>query len=95
VAALLLRLAGVSVADIAADYGVSAENIKPLWQEWVEDAGDENERELRRRLSASPAEAMAQVLETLERERGSVCQYLLDAGVSPEDIESARRRLRG
>jgi hypothetical protein len=38
---------------------------------------------------------MAQVLETLERERGSVCQYLLDAGVSPEDIESARRRLRG
>jgi hypothetical protein len=85
VAALLLRLAGVSVADIAADYGLSAENIKPLWQVWVEDAGDENERELRRRLSASPAEAMAQVLETLERERGSVRQYLLDAGASEKD----------
>ncbi len=81
VAALLLRLAGVPVADIAADYGLSAENIKPLWQEWVEDAGDENERELRRRLSASPADAMAQVLETLEREHGSVEAYLLDAGV--------------
>lgn len=94
-AALLLRLAGVSVADIAADYGLSAENIKPLWQQWVEDAGDEGERELRRRLSASPADAMAQVLETLEREQGSVEAYLLDAGVSPEDVESARRRLRG
>ena len=94
VAALLLRLAGVSVADIAADYGLSAENIKPLWQIWVEDAGDENERELRRRLSASPAEAMAQVLETLERERGSVRQYLLDAGASDKDLDHVVARLR-
>ncbi len=94
VAALLLRLVGVSVSDIAADYGLSAENIKPLWQVWVEDAGDENERELRRRLSASPAEAMAQVLETLERERGSVRQYLLDAGASDEDLDHVVARLR-
>ena len=94
VAALLLRLAGVSVADIAADYGLSAENIKPLWQVWVEDAGDENERELRRRLSASPAEAMAQVLETLERERGSVRQYLLDAGASEQELDDVIARLR-
>lgn len=94
VAALLLRLAGVSVADIAADYGLSAENIKPLWQIWVEDAGDENERELRRRLSASPAEAMAQVLETLERERGSVRRYLLDAGASVKELDHVVARLR-
>jgi len=94
VAALLLRLAGVSVTDIAADYGLSAENIKPLWQVWVEDAGDENERELRRRLSASPAEAMAQVLETLERERGSVRQYLLDAGASEQELDDVIARLR-
>jgi hypothetical protein len=94
VAALLLRLAGVPVADIAADYGLSAENIKPLWQEWVDDAGDENERELRRRLSASPADAMAQVLVTLEREHGSVRGYLLDAGVSEDDLDRASARLR-
>jgi len=93
-AALLLRLAGVPVADIAADYGLSADNIKPLWQQWVEDAGDENERELRRRLSASPSEAMVQVLETLERERGSVRAYLLDAGVSEDDLDHALARLR-
>jgi protein-tyrosine phosphatase len=94
VAALLLRLAGVSIADIADDYGLSAENIKPLWQQWVEDAGDESERELRRRLSASPAEAMAQVLEALEREHGSVRRYLLKAGVSEDDLDHALARLR-
>ena len=93
VAALLLRLAGVSVADIAADYGLSAENIKPLWQQWVEDAGDDGERELRRRLSASPADAMAQVLETLECDHGNVRGYLLDAGVSEGDLERILERL--
>jgi protein-tyrosine phosphatase len=93
-AALLLRLAGVPVADIAADYGLSAENIKPLWQEWVDDAGDENEWELRRRLSASPADAMAQVLEKLERRHGSVRGYLLEAGVSEDDLDRASARLR-
>src|SRR5262249_5452591 len=56
VAALLLRLVGVPVADIADDYGLSAENIKPLWQQWVEDASDDAEREFRRRLSASPTD---------------------------------------
>jgi protein-tyrosine phosphatase len=94
VAALLLRLVGVPVADIAADYGLSADNIKPLWQEWVEDAGDENERELRRRLSASPSEAMVQVLDELERRYGHVRTYLLDAGVSEADLDHARARLR-
>ena len=94
VAALLLRLAGVPVADIAEDYGLSSENIKPLWQEWVEDAGDDTERELRRRLSASPSEAMVQVLETLEREHGGVRGYLVEAGVSEEDLELVSSRLR-
>ena len=94
VAALLLRLAGVPIADIATDYGLSAENIKPLWQQWVEDAGDESERELRRRLSASPEDAMRQVLETLEREHGSVRSYLSAAGVVENELDDARARLR-
>jgi protein-tyrosine phosphatase len=93
VAALLLRLCGVPVADIAVDYGLSAENIKPLWQQWVEDAGDEKERELRRRLSASPSAAMSQVLDTLERDHGSVETYLLDAGVSQAELELVRSRM--
>ena len=99
IAALLLRLAGVPVPDIADDYGLSAENIKPLWQQWVEDAGGETERELRRRFSASPAEAMVQVLEALERAHGSVEAYLRDAGVTQDELGSyvraCARRSRG
>ena len=87
--------AKVSEASLPhADYGLSAQNIKPLWQQWVEDAGDENERELRRRLSASPSEAMAQVLESLERDHGSVRSYLLDGGVPEDDLDNALARLR-
>jgi len=93
IAALLLRLARVGVDDIAADYGLSAENIRPLWQQWVDEAGDESERELRRRFSASPAEAMAQVLAELERKHGSVAGYLLDGGAAEEDLELVRARL--
>ncbi len=94
VAALLLRLAGVPVDEISADYGLSAENLRSSWGEWVDAAGDDSERELRRRLSASPAEAMAQVLEELERRHGSVRRYLLDAGVSEAELERAAARLR-
>jgi protein-tyrosine phosphatase len=93
ISALLLRLAGVPVADIAEDYGLSADNLRPSWSEWVADAGDDSERELRRRLSASPAEAMEQVLERLEHDHGSVRSYLLDAGVSEADLEWAASRL--
>jgi protein-tyrosine phosphatase len=94
VAAVLLRLVGVSIADIADDYGLSAEYLRPSWTVWVDEAGDEAERELRRRLSASPAEAMAQVLERLENEHGSVRGYLLEAGVAEGDLERVRARLR-
>jgi protein tyrosine/serine phosphatase len=94
VAALLLRVARVPTADIAADYGLSSENIKPLWQQWVDDAGDDAERELRRRLSASPADAMAQVLGALERDHGSVEAYLIHAGATQEALERARSRIR-
>lgn len=93
VAALLLRLLGVPVADIAADYSLSAENLRPSWTQWVDDAGDEQEREVRRRLVASPEEAMVEVLETLEREHGSVRAYLLSAGVAQEELELVRSRM--
>jgi len=85
----------VPISDIAADYGLSAEYLRPSWSKWVDDAGDDAERELRRRLSASPAEAMTQVLETLEREHGSARGYLLASGVPEADLERAVARLRG
>jgi protein-tyrosine phosphatase len=94
VAALLLRLAGVGIADIAADYGLSAEYLRPMLDGWIARAGDDGEREFRRRLSASPPEAMTQVLEELEQAHGNVREYLLAGGASEADLARARARLR-
>jgi len=94
VAAVLLRLAGVSLDDIASDYALSAENLASILDAWLDAAVDENDRELRRRISGSPAEAMADVLGEIERRYGSVRDYLLAGGASDEELERARGRLR-
>jgi hypothetical protein len=93
VCALLLRLAGVSPADIAADYSLSASNLRPVIDPWVTDAPDDTERERRRRLGSSPAEAMLDVLDDLERRHGGVRAYLLAGDVTARDLDRARDRL--
>jgi protein-tyrosine phosphatase len=95
VCGLLLRLVGVGHEDIAADYGLSADNLVPIFESWVADAGDEEERAFRRRLGSSPPEAMARLLESLESRFGSVESYLLDAGAGPAALERAKARLLG
>jgi protein-tyrosine phosphatase len=94
VSALLLRLAGVSIAQVADDYAVSGPNLQPAWDRWIADAEDELERERRRRLAATPAEAMVEVLEELERREGGVYSYLREAGASEASLGRARARLR-
>jgi protein tyrosine/serine phosphatase len=94
VAALLLRLAGVALADAAADYALSSAKLEPHWRRWVDDAPDEAERERRLRFSATPAATMLAVLEALEREHGSVAGFLREHGVSDETVARARARLR-
>lgn len=88
--ALLLRIAGVSVEDVAADYAVSERNLLPLWRPWLDSAADEQERRRRLRLAATPAAAMTGVLEELGDER----EYLRAAGVTAEELDAVRRRLR-
>jgi protein-tyrosine phosphatase len=93
VAALLLRLAGVSVADVAADYALSEANLR-MWSEpWIERAADDVERERRRRTAAAPAAAMETVLRELEG-RGGAAEYLRGAGVPEADLRRVRERLR-
>jgi protein tyrosine/serine phosphatase len=94
VSALLLRIAGVSIEDVAADYALSERNLAPLWRPWIEDAPDERERDRRRRMSVTPAAAMEGVLRELGR-RGGERAYLRDAGVEKEELEAVRTRLRG
>jgi protein-tyrosine phosphatase len=92
VSALLLRLAGVPVLDVATDYAVSERNLAAFSEPWIAEATDERERERRRRIAATPAAAMEGVLAELDR-RGGVSGYLLAAGVSEPELELVRARL--
>jgi protein-tyrosine phosphatase len=93
VSALLLRLAGVSHEEIGEDYAVSAANLAPRNEQWLADAADEPEREKRRRLTETPAEAMIAVIGEVERRYGDVASYLRAAGVTDEQIGRLRERL--
>ena len=93
--AMLLRLAGVGVDDIAADYGLSGDNIRPLIEPWADAAPNERERALRWRIGSSPPRVMTDVLAALEQRHGDVRGYLLDAGASPAALDRARDRLFG
>lgn len=95
VSALLLRLADVGVEAIAEDYSESERCWAPLVGEWLEAAPDELERHKRLMLSVMPADAMRATLTELERRHGTVAEYLREAGLSDEELELARARLRG
>jgi protein-tyrosine phosphatase len=95
VSALILRLAGVSRTDVAADYALTEDNLRDAWAEWVEGGADEDERERRRRAAGAPAAAMVGVLDELERRYGSVRAYALAGGVVEGDVDHLVARLRG
>ncbi|HEX6700775.1 MAG TPA: tyrosine-protein phosphatase, partial [Gaiellaceae bacterium] len=86
VVALLLRLAGVAPEEIAADYALSGQRIAPSFASWIDEAPDERERERRRRLMSSPAAAMVEVLEELDRRYGGVEAYLRAGGASEAEL---------
>lgn len=94
VTAFLLKLAGVSDEDIAEDYAVSEERLKPRHDRWLAEAETEAERERLRRILVTPAESMLGVLHELEHRYGSVEGYLQAGGLTDDDIGHVRRRLR-
>jgi len=95
VVALLLRVAGVDVDTIAADYAESEQSWAPFVGQWIDGAGDEGERAKRRLLSVMPAEAMRDVLLELERRYGGAREYLIRAGAPGQDLDRICERLRG
>jgi protein-tyrosine phosphatase len=94
VSAFLLRLAGVSIEDIATDYSLSEERLRTRHEEWFAQAADEAELERLHRISKTPASSMVDVLEELERRYGSIAGYLRAGGATDEELERARARLR-
>lgn len=94
VAALLLRLAGAPVDEIARDYALTAGFRARGRDAWVESAPDERERARRLFMQNTPAEAMRRTLEHVETRHGSVEAYLRGAGLDEARLERLRRRLR-
>ncbi len=93
--AFLLDLAGVAPADIAADYALSEERLRPRHETWFAAADTEEELERLRRIAQTPAASMVGVFAELDRRYGSVEGYLRSAGLSDEELELAAGRLRG
>jgi protein-tyrosine phosphatase len=91
--ALLLRLAGVGLEEIAADYALSEERLRPRHEQWLAEAIDDEERERLRRITVTPAASMVGVLEELERRYGGVEEYLLAGGAREGIGERVRDRL--
>jgi protein tyrosine/serine phosphatase len=94
VTALLLELAGVDHEQIAADYALSEERLRPRHELWFAEAETEAERERLRRVAQTPASSIAEVLAELRRRYGGVEGYLQAAGLSDDDLRLARARLR-
>jgi protein-tyrosine phosphatase len=94
VSAFLLRLAGVPIDDIAADYALSEERLRTRHEQWFAEAADEAELERLHRIAATPASSMVEVLEELERRYGSIEGYLRAGGATGEELRRARACLR-
>jgi protein tyrosine/serine phosphatase len=94
VSAFLLRLAGVSIDDIATDYALSEERLRTRHDDWFAQAADERELARLHRIASTQRESMVQVLEELERRYGSIAGYLRAGGATDEELERARARLR-
>ena len=91
--AFLLHLAGVRIEEIAADYALSEERLRPRHEAWLAKAETEAEREQLRRIMRTPAEAMVGVFAELERRYGGVTAFLRNGGLSDEDLALAAGRL--
>jgi protein tyrosine/serine phosphatase len=92
--AFLLHLAEVAIEDIAADYALSEERLRPRHELWLVEAETEAERERLRRIARTPPESMVGVFDELERRFGGATEFLSSTGLSDEDLGLAAARLR-
>ena len=92
--ALLLHLAGVPTEEVAADYALSEERLRPRHDAWLEAAETDVERRRLERIARTPPEVITGVFEELDQRYGSVEAYLRAAGVGDDELERARSRLR-
>lgn len=94
-AAMILKLVGVSNEQIVADYAASKEPMEALIR-WLRDSDLAAHREmmqLPRGLIEAPAEAMSRFLAELDERYASADGYARSCGVSRATIERVKRNL--
>lgn len=89
---LLLLLAGVPRDHVVVDYAASAANLAPLFQHLISQLAGQGLTVPDFAL-ASDAEDMALTISYLERTWGAAGQYLLEAGMTEEEISRLRAML--
>ncbi|MEM7129040.1 MAG: tyrosine-protein phosphatase [Chloroflexota bacterium] len=94
IAALVLALLGVSHEDIIANYAESAIHLKPWVERLRADIGDDpkQQAQLTKNMAADP-ETMSAMLTFLKDQYGGAESYLLQAGVSQNELERIRHKL--
>jgi protein-tyrosine phosphatase len=90
---MLLRLAGVSDADIVADYAHTADNIEPILAELRARAEGKWDVSVLSRYWRSDAATMERFLAHLDEHYGGVEAYLLAAGLSQSELQRVKQRL--
>jgi protein-tyrosine phosphatase len=94
VIAVALAAVGVSDDDIAADYALTELVLEPLIADWLDYMSqDPVERARLSRLAVPSREAMLDTLAYLRERYGGAERYLLDGGMTTEQLEHLRARL--
>ncbi len=91
VCALTLSLLGVSDEDIAADYALTTEAMRPL-TEYLLRTNPETVRG-NEHMFDSPAGAMSLFLTDLRARHGSIESYTRDIGITPDELSTLRSHL--
>ncbi|PJF48928.1 MAG: tyrosine-protein phosphatase [Chloroflexi bacterium] len=92
IAALLLDLLCVAREDIARDYAVSEEWLRPRIEQWLEPL-DEAQRAFAHSLMRTAPEYVQFALRYVDERYGGTCAYLQSSGLSPDDLNALRERL--
>jgi protein-tyrosine phosphatase len=91
IAMLILKLAGVAHEDIAADFAMSTERLRPHWERLGRANDEEAIANLLARRNTTSADAMLSSVTTSV----DIYAILREGGLTDDDLEALRKRLLG
>ena len=95
--ALVLLAVGVDRGNVVDDYAASQGNLAGPWLEGmlatISEHGIADTPQLRVLLGGSPPEALGQMIDLVEKQHGSIRNYLLSAGLTVEELALLHARL--